>query len=257
LIEQSHWYLPRQPVAAEVYDPAMAFRGVLFDLDGTLVDTAAAEREAWPELAAVLGARVPGLDPDRLYLRYNSVFERHWVDYLDGRVDFGEYRRRRLTDALEPWCEVDDELFEAYRAEKRRSVERLRPFDDTVRVLRELRATGLRLALLTNGPSELQRHKLAVTGLEPELDAIAISEEIGVAKPDAEAFSRAAAMIALAPGEVAMVGDSPDADIAGGLGAGVAFTILVAQLATTPNGGERAVVRSLTEAAELLLSERG
>jgi FMN phosphatase YigB (HAD superfamily) len=38
-----------------------------------------------------------------------------------------------------------------------------------------LRATGLRVGVLTNGPSELQRHKLAVTGLDGLLDAVAIS----------------------------------------------------------------------------------
>lgn len=34
---------------------------------------------------------------------------------------------------------------------------------------------GLRVGVLTNGPSELQRHKLAVTGLDGLLDAVAIS----------------------------------------------------------------------------------
>jgi len=205
----------------------VGLRGVLFDLDGTLADTASAEREAWPGVAALLAAHVPDVDVEELHVRYYSVFERHWVDYISGRIGFSEYRRGRLADALAPWCTISDELFEAYRSEKRRGLERLRLFHDALTTLHGLRSAGLRIGLLTNGPSELQREKLAITLLEPELDAVAISEEIGVAKPDAAAFEQAAAMIGCSPTDVAMVGDSPEADIAGALGAGVPLAVLV------------------------------
>jgi len=202
-------------------------RGVLFDLDGTLADTARAEREAWPSVAALLASRVPEVDVQELHVRYYSVFEHHWVSYISGQIDFGQYRRGRLAEALAPWCEIDDDLFDAYRTEKRRGLARLRLFEDSVATLRGLRRAGLRVGLLTNGPSELQRQKLAITGLEPELDAVAISEEIGVAKPHAAAFEQAALMIDCSPTDVAMVGDSPDADIAGAIGAGVPLAVLV------------------------------
>jgi putative hydrolase of the HAD superfamily len=205
----------------------MSLRGVLFDFDGTLADTASAERNAWPGLADVIARHTPGVDPHELHTRYFRVFEPHWTAYLEGRIDFATYRRNRLTEALEPWREVDDELFEVYRQEKRRGVEGLQLFDDAIATLRYLRTLGLRVGLLTNGPSSLQRHKLEVTGIEPELDAVAISEEIGVAKPEPQAFYRAAAMIGCRPAEVAMVGDSPEYDIAGAIAAGLALAVLV------------------------------
>jgi putative hydrolase of the HAD superfamily len=205
----------------------MTLRGVLFDFDGTLADTASAERRAWPALAEVIARHAPGVDVGQLRRRYYTVFDSHWTTYIEGRIDFATYRRRRLSEALEPWQEVDDELFEAYRAEKRRGVEALRLFDDSLAAIRYLRALGLRVGLLTNGPSSLQRHKLEVTRLEPELDAIAISEEIGVAKPEPEAFHRAAELLGVVPAEVAMVGDSPEYDVAGAAAAGLALAVLV------------------------------
>jgi putative hydrolase of the HAD superfamily len=205
----------------------VVLKGVLFDFDGTLADTARAEREGWDALAAVVEQHVPELDREDLHRRYNSVFEPYWTDYLEGRIDFGEYRWNRLSDAISPWAELDQGLFEAYRAEKRLGVERLRLFDDAVPTLREVRRRGLRVGLLTNGPSALQRHKLAVTGIEPELDAIAISEEIGAAKPDPEAFFIAAGLIGCEPAETAMVGDSPLYDITGAHAAGLALAVLV------------------------------
>lgn len=234
-----------------VYDRDVTVRGVLFDFDGTLADTATAERTAWPAVAAVIERHVPGVDHDELHARYHSAFEPHWTAYLEGSIDFATYRRRRLTDAVAPWRQVDEELFEAYRAEKRRSVERLRLFDDAVATLRTVRAAGLRAGLLTNGPSELQRHKLTVTAIEPELDAVAISEEIGIAKPAAAAFERAAAMIGCAVHEVAMVGDSPQADIGGAVGAGLPLAVLVRRgLPLSADGAH--VLETLEELPEVL-----
>jgi putative hydrolase of the HAD superfamily len=202
--------------------------GILFDLDGTLADTAGAERDAWDAIADVIEHHVPSIDRHELYARYTAVFEPHWTAFLGGEIDFGEYRRRRLGEAIAPWAELDDALFEAYRREKRRSVERLRPFAAAVPTLRHARSLGLRVGLLTNGPSELQRHKLAVTRLEAELDAIAISEEIGVAKPDRRAFEAAARLLGCEVDELAMVGDSPAYDAEGALAAGLAAAVLVA-----------------------------
>lgn len=205
----------------------MRLTGILFDLDGTLADTAGAEREAWDAIADVIEYHLPSIDRHELHARYSEVFEPHWTAFLGGEIGFGEYRRRRLGEAIAPWGELDDTLFDAYRQEKRRGVERLRPFPAAVPILRRARSLGLRVGLLTNGPSELQRAKLAVTRLEHELDAIAISEEIGAAKPHPEAFERAAELLGCVTSELAMVGDSPAYDVEGALAAGLAAAVLV------------------------------
>jgi hypothetical protein len=72
--------------------------------------------------------------------------------------------------------------------------------------LARLRAAGVRLGVLTNGPADGQRRKLAVTGLDAAVDACFISEEIGVAKPDERAFRLALAGLGAEPGRSAMVG---------------------------------------------------
>jgi HAD superfamily hydrolase (TIGR01549 family) len=240
-----------EPGRPRLYDGVVALRGILFDFDGTLADTPGAERTAWPDVAAVIERHVPELDHVRLHDRYHTLFERHWTDYLAGRIDFVEYRRRRLSEAIAPWREVDDELFQDYRAAKRRGLEELRLFDDALETLRAVRSAGLRAGLLTNGPSELQRRKITLTRIEPELDAIAISEEIGVAKPAGEAFVPAAAMIGCGPREVAMVGDSPEADIAGATGAGVALAVLVTRGLPLEASGA-STISGLRELADVL-----
>jgi HAD superfamily hydrolase (TIGR01509 family) len=110
-------------------------------------------------------------------------------------------------------------------AEKERIADEVQPFPDAIAVLRALRGLGIRVGVLTNGPSDFQRRKLDVSRLGPELDAIAISEELGVAKPEAEAFAKALDLLGTRPEETAMVGDSLANDVLGGLGAGLAAVV--------------------------------
>ena len=224
--------------------------GVIFDLDDTLIDSTAADLRVWLRVTRVLESVVPPSDHERLRERYVGVMPGHYAELAAGRVDLATFRRRRLDDAVSPWGEIDDGLFEQYMLEKDRIVEEVTTFPDTVPVLRSLRARGLRVGLLTNGPSDFQRQKLESTNLVAELDAIAISGEIGVAKPEREAFAIALSQLGSEARHTAMVGDSLTADIEGALGAGLAAAVWLEREGEAPSGATRA--SSLTEAVELL-----
>lgn len=231
--------------------PVNGLCGILFDLDGTLIDTAAAEKSVWPSLAAIIEKHFPNVDRVALQTRYLDTFGPHWTAYLEGRSNFAEYRRARLSEALEPWGELTDELFDTYYTEKRRTIELLRPFNGTLNTLQQVRSAGLRWGLLTNGPSWMQRRKLEVTGLASEFDAIAISEEIGSSKPAPEAFYAAAEMIGCEPERAAMVGDSRAYDIEGALAAGLALAVHVNPSSETTTS-DVPVVREIGELPALL-----
>ena len=200
-------------------------RGILFDLDDTLADSSGTEEIVWEVVADTIAEHVPGVERAELRRRYLDVLERHYAELAAGRIDFLTFRRRRLEDALSPWGEVSDELLERYVAAKSRIADELQPFPQAVATVRALRGAGIRVGVLTNGPSDFQRRKLEVSGLGPELDAIAISEELGAAKPEREAFERALALLETRAEETAMVGDSLANDVAGGLAAGLAAVV--------------------------------
>ncbi len=88
-------------------------------------------------------------------------------------------------------------------------------------VLRQLAESGYRLAIITNGSEEIQQRKIDVMGIGPAFDYIAISEVVGVKKPDAEIFHRTLERLDVAPGEAVHVGDNPRSDIMGGKEAGL------------------------------------
>jgi putative hydrolase of the HAD superfamily len=127
-------------------------------------------------------------------------------------------QRRAFDDALPPpWRLRSPELLATWR---RARIEAVTLFEETLAVL-ERWSARVPLGLVTNGASVQQRNKLDATGLGRWFSAIAISEEVGVGKPDPAPFAAVLGELGIEPGAAAMVGNAPDRDIAGAIAAGV------------------------------------
>jgi putative hydrolase of the HAD superfamily len=218
--------------------PSDGIRGVVLDLDDTLTDLASFELEVWDEVAKMLAGHVPDIDRDELRRRYVGAMQRNYQRVLDGELDMRGYRRARLEEALAPWSELSDDVFEEYFAIKQRLLDDVPPKRGAHDALRALRDGGLRLAILTNGPSDMQRGKLDRLGYLPLVDEVAISAEIGAAKPERGAYDAVVEMLRLPPQELVMIGDNWEWDVAGALDAGFAAGYYVGP--DDPPGRERA-----------------
>jgi 2-haloalkanoic acid dehalogenase type II len=199
-----------------------AARAVSFDLDGTLLDGSLSQEviaRTCDEVAPTFG-----LDPERLaetnaqvFRAYFPLVEASWTSgEIDGRAVTTETWRRTLRA-----CGIDDDsaiepVVDRY-LDNRRSA--LRLFDDARPVLRALRRR-YPLALVTNGAADTQRDALRALRLEPQFHSIAISGELGVAKPDPALFRIVIGDFGLEPDSVWHVGDSLTADVAGAINAG-------------------------------------
>lgn len=91
----------------------------------------------------------------------------------------------------------------------------LRPFPDVTLVLRRLARTTLSLGVVSAGLQTKQAEKLVRLGLYRYFrsDAIFISEQIGIGKPNPKLWSTACTALGVAPHEVMYVGDNPLMDI--------------------------------------------
>lgn len=94
-------------------------------------------------------------------------------------------------------------------------------FENSVPLLRELRARGYLTGVITNGPSILQNHKMDMSGLRPLCDIVVVSGDEGVHKPDPRLFEITAQRLGVEPSECVYVGDHPINDIQGALSAGM------------------------------------
>jgi putative hydrolase of the HAD superfamily len=119
---------------------------------------------------------------------------------------------------------------------------RFTPYPEVAAVLDALRERGHALAVVSNWDVSLH-DVLERTGLADRFDAVVVSAEIGVAKPDPEPFRRALAALGEAASGALHAGDSVDEDVAGARAAGV-MPVLVDRDGGAPSG-DLAVVRSL------------
>jgi phosphoglycolate phosphatase len=184
----------------------MRTRTIVFDLDGTLVDTA-------PDLLAslnVLFAR-EGFDP---------------VDPVAGRTMIGGGVRRLIERALARQGRVFapahvDELYAVYVAHYAEHIADLsRPFPGVEPALDALAARGDRLAVCTNKLAWLAVRLLERLGLAARFDAICGQDTFGIQKPDPEMLRQTVRAAGGAIAEAVMVGDS-ETDIRTARAAGV------------------------------------
>ena len=185
-------------------------QAVVFDLDGTLLDRRRSferfVRDQWERFSHSLRA-VP---PDQ-YRRTLIRLDR------DGYAPRTELFAGLIAEFELP-PELADELLIDYRA--------VFPsacllFADVRETLAAIRASGIKLGLVTNGSVRMQSRKLECLSLSSAFDTILISAAEGISKPDVEIFSRALQRLQAAPGRSVFVGDHPDVDIAGARAAGM------------------------------------
>lgn len=185
-------------------------KAVLFDLDGTLYDRDRLAVTLFDEQYAAFASELRGISRAR-FLRDVHAMDNHGHGVKETGYP-------ALVQAWGLDAALAGRLF-AYFWDK--FDDHCRPDANTHDTLAALRRRGMKLGVITNGPGTLQRRKLAVLGLERAFDAVLVSDEEGVRKPDAEIFRRALARLEVMAEEAMFVGDHPVADVEGAHRAGL------------------------------------
>jgi putative hydrolase of the HAD superfamily len=212
---------------------------VLLDALGTLIEL----ERPWPHLVDELAARgvVVGEDDARAAMLAEMAYYRAHHDEAVDWAALKDLRRRcaavvqeQLQTSL-PLDGVLDALLGAIR---------FRAYPEVPDVLARLRAGGARLAVVSNWDVSLH-DVLERTGLRPLVDAVVISAELGVAKPDPAIFRAALDRLGAAPDGAVHVGDSLEHDVAGARAAGLEAVLVARNGAAAPD--DVRTVASLTE----------
>ncbi|MBN9187126.1 HAD family hydrolase [Microbacterium sp.] len=160
---------------------------VLFDIDGTLVDSNYLHVDAW----------------DRALVAVD-----HPVDVWRIHRGIGMDASRMLSELVGD----DDALQERAKDEHARlyadMADRLRPISGARDLLRELSRRGLTVVLATSAPQEELDALLAVLDLDEPVDAVTSAEDVDDAKPAPDVVGRALEKAGAAASEAIMVGDA-------------------------------------------------
>ena len=172
----------------------MESRWVALDVGETLID----ETRVWSVWADVLG--VP-----RLTL----------MAALGAEVaTAGDHRNAFDIVGAPNWRDLFPRVEEVYGGFKAHDL-----YPDALPAVQALCASGYRVAILANQPAR-RTPELRALGFEP--DVMAMSDEMGMAKPEAAFFERALELMRVEePGSVAYVGDRVDNDVVPSRAAGM------------------------------------
>ena len=192
------------------------YKWLLFDADGTLFDYDKAEAKALQQSIEQIGYQY-----HRKYLaQYRQVNKQVWDEFEQGKLAQDVLKVKRFELFFEG-MKIDsqpEQFSQRYLGNLAQGDDLIEGAEETLKAL----STRYRLAIITNGLKEVQRSRLEKSKIRGYIEEIIISDEIGVAKPEAEIFEVAfAAMGNPRKEETLMIGDSLKTDIAGGYNYGI------------------------------------
>jgi HAD superfamily hydrolase (TIGR01509 family) len=169
----------------------MPFRAVLFDIDGTLVDSNDAHAHAWVEAFAEQGITVDfakvrrsiGMGGDKLMLAVAGISE----DSPEGK---------RISTRR-------SEIF------KTKYLPSLKPFPGARELVAALKSRGFTVVAASSAKKDELRALLAVVGAETLLDAATSSDDAEESKPDPDIIHAALEQARCEAAEAVMIGDTP------------------------------------------------
>lgn len=161
------------------------------------------------------------------YHRHNHAL---WDLYNAGKITQKALRRDRFVLPLTEAGFSDAEAEELAAELDGVYLERLGStgllVDGAREMLEQLRGRGYGIGLLSNGFTGVQHRKLESSGIAPLIDCVALSDEIGINKPDRRIYDYALQKAGASASESVMVGDNPETDIEGALRAGWRAAVL-------------------------------
>ncbi|THF71656.1 HAD family hydrolase [Deinococcus sp. Arct2-2] len=183
------------------------YKGVIFDIDGTLVDSNDAHARAWVRAFADEQLTVSfdqvrpliGMGSDQMIPRLTEI-----------QKDTPEFKR------------LSERWKQHFQAEE---LPHLKAHPGVRALVERLQARGLRLIVGTSADEALVADLLKVAGVADLLTEYTTASDVEASKPEPDIVLAAVSKLGLTPGEVLMVGDTPF-DIASARKAGVATIAL-------------------------------
>ena len=177
-------------------------KAVLFDVDGTLIDSVDLHARAWQEALADFG--------------YEVAFEA-----VRSQIGKGGDQLMPVFVPGEDLQSRGEEL-ETYRGDlfKRKYLAQVRPFPRVRELFQRLRADRKTIVLASSGKADELKRYMDIAGIADLVDASTSSEEVEHSKPYGDIFAAALAKAGPTRAEEALVvGDTPyDAEAAGKVG---------------------------------------
>lgn len=165
--------------------------GIIFDMDGVLIDSERQSNEGWIWAAGQLGVDMPMWLIDSFKGAPAELCCKFFDDYYKGVIDYWEAKELRTQHVY-----------------KIRETEGIPVKKGVKDIFEYIRNNGLKCAVATSTRRESAEKTLHEIGVWDYLDAVAYGDEVEHGKPEPDIFLRAAKEIGVNPSEAVVVEDS-------------------------------------------------
>ena len=165
--------------------------GIIFDMDGVLIDSERQSNEGWLWAAEQLGVDMPMWLIDSFKGAPEELCCKFFDDYYKGAIDYWEAKELRTQHVY-----------------KIRETEGIPVKKGVKEVFEYIRNNGLKCAVATSTRRESAEKTLHKIGVWDYLDAVVYGDEVEHGKPEPDIFLRAAKAIGISPSEAVVVEDS-------------------------------------------------
>lgn len=172
-------------------------KGIVFDLDGTLVHSAIDFRKMKPRMIEYLASK--GADKEQLSPRDLNVTI----------ISKGEKMLREKGIPEEEIKRILEHVEEIMNETEMEGVAETKPIQGAQEALKKIKEQGYKTAILTRGHHKYAVEALRITGLLDYFDLVIGREETPKPKPHGEALEHAAKLLQLNLNELIFVGDHP------------------------------------------------
>jgi putative hydrolase of the HAD superfamily len=209
----------------------LMIKGVVFDLDNTLLDFM--KMKEFAVKAAIKGMIEAGLkvNEDKSYIEINSIYE-----------EFGWENQKVFDVFLEKTIgHVDNKFLAAGIVAYRRAREaNLMAYPNVNKTLLALSKSGIKLGVVSDAPSREAWMRIYYLNLHHYFDVVITYDDSGERKPSPKPFQLALNGMGLRPEETIMIGDWPERDVVGAqqIGMKTAFARYGDTFGTVNSGAE-------------------
>lgn len=200
-----------------------SYQHLFFDLDHTIWDFETNSKASMYDVYVKNQLANIGIpDFEYFFERYNYHNNRLWGRFTKGYIKQEELKWKRMWLSLFDFQIANDILARKMSVDFLEILPTKKAlFPHTLEILEYLQNKGYKMHLITNGFEAVQQIKLITSGLKPYFTAVITSESSNAVKPNKEIFEFAFKQANALPHNSIMIGDNVDADIRGGIKAGM------------------------------------